>query len=180
MNNYTESSLKSNDTRSKSTEILNLLIKSSERNCRTEKSQGNRYDEVLKLFCVYMFMFCGRYAYETLQSNMSLPSISSISKYLKSNGPLIKEGELRSLQLKKYLEQFQIKHVWISEDATRITARIQYDSSSNELIGFVLPLDSKNGMPNTSVYLARSAREIENHFISDNPVSNQVNYYYRM
>lgn len=168
-----ESALKSNE---KSTEILKLLIQSSENNCRKDKSQGYRYDEVLKLFSVNMYMLCGRYAYETLQSNMSLPSISSISKYLKSNGPVISEGELRSLQLKKYLEQFQIQHVWISEDATRIIGRVQYDSTSNELVGLVLPLDENNGMPVKSVFKARSASEIEDHFKTGTPVSSQVIY----
>lgn len=39
-----------------------------------------------------------------------------------------------------------------------------YDSKSNELVGFVLPLE-KNGMPKPSSFKARSAGEIENHFL---------------
>lgn len=167
-----ESSLNTPDN---STEILKLLMKSSENNCRKDKSQGYRYDEVLKLFAVYMYMFSGRSGYETLQSNIALPSISSVTKYLKTNGPNISEGELRSVQLKTYLDQFQIKHIWLSEDATRIINRVQYNSLNNELIGFVLPLND-NGMPIKSVYKARSAREIEDHFNKEPPVSSQVSY----
>lgn len=167
-----ESSVNSDDC----TEILKLLIKSSENNCRKDKKQGYRYDEVLKLFAVYMYTFSGRIAYETLQSNMSLPSISTITKYLKSNGPNISEGELRSLQLKSYLDQFEINYIWLSEDATRIINRVQYNSVDNELIGFVLPLNADNGLPIKSVYKARSAQEIEEHFKMDPPVSSQVRY----
>lgn len=169
-----ESSSNSSDN---STEILKLLIKSSENNCRKDKSQGYRYDEVLKLFAVYMYMFSGRSGYETLQSNIALPSISSVTKYLKKNGPNISEGELRGDQLKIYLDQFEIKHIWLSEDATRIINRVQYNSFNNELIGFVLPLNDNNGMPIKSVYKARSAREIEEHFNKEPPVSSQVRYF---
>lgn len=157
-------------------EILNLLLKSSKQNCNSDKKQGFRYDDVLKLFSVYLYMLCGRYAYETLQKNISLPSLSSVSNYLKTHGPQIREADLRADQLKTYLARFEINHVWLSEDATRITSRVQYDSSSNEIVGFVLPFD-KNGMPIKSTYMARSAQEIKEHFDNNHPISSQVIYY---
>lgn len=75
-------------------------------------------------------------------------------------------------RIKKILRRLE-PLVWISEDATRITGRVQYDSLSNELIGFVLPLSS-NGMPVRGIYKARSAREIEEHFKGNSTVAHQV------
>lgn len=57
--------------------------------------------------------------------------------------------------------------VCVSEDATRTVGKIVYDQSSNKLIGFSLPLNSQ-GMPETDSFLARSASEIEQHFLNEN------------
>lgn len=52
--------------------------------------------------------------------------------------------------------------VFISS-ATRINGRIQYDSDSNQVMGFSLPIDDQ-GMPIPLSFPARSAAEIESYF----------------
>lgn len=42
--------------------------------------------------------------------------------------------------------------IWVIEDATRVTGKIEYDEFSNKLVGFVLPLE--NGYPQINTYLA--------------------------
>lgn len=154
-------------------DVLNLLVKTAKENQKT-KQNGYRYDDVIKKFSSYIFMLSGRLCYETLSKNIGLPSPSSISRYLKTNGPVVVEGVLRCEELKKYLVDNNLPlFVWLSEDATRINGRIQYDSNTNQLIGFVLPFDS-NGMPISSVYMARSASEIEKHFLNDSTIATQV------
>ncbi|XP_067210201.1 uncharacterized protein [Linepithema humile] len=116
-------------------------------------------------------MLGGRLLYETLYKNLPLPSPTSISRYLQENGQKIVEGELRCDQLKSYLRERNLPPtIWISEDATRITGKIQYDSSTNQLIGLVLPLN-KDGMPISYSFLARSAKEIEHHFSKEKTAS---------
>lgn len=57
------------------------------------------------------------------------------------------EGELRSKELMKYLDEHKAKKiVWISEDATAITSKVNYDPITNQLVGILLPL-GKNGNP---------------------------------
>lgn len=68
-------------------------------------------------------------------------------------------SELRDFILKRGLTPY----VWLSEDATRITGRIQYDPKTNQLVGSVLPFN-KQGMPIAFSYLAASAKAIEEHF----------------
>lgn len=55
------------------------------------------------------------------------------------------------------------KYVWISEDGTGIVKKIEYDPSSNQIVGLVLPTNSTTGMPIAFSFLARSASEIEKH-----------------
>lgn len=57
------------------------------------------------------------------------------------------EGELRSKELMKYLDEHKTKKiVWISEDATAIISKIKYDPITNQLVGILLPIN-KNGNP---------------------------------
>lgn len=55
------------------------------------------------------------------------------------------------------------KIVALSEDATRITGRVQYNSRSNDIIGFPLPID-ESGLPMQGIYKARCASVIEGFF----------------
>ncbi|KAK4873812.1 hypothetical protein RN001_013172 [Aquatica leii] len=54
------------------------------------------------------------------------------------------------------------KVLWISEDATRVSSKVKYDSKTNKLIGFTMPL--VNGMPVTDSFLATSAKRIQDYF----------------
>lgn len=71
---------------------------------------------------------------------------------------------MRAKELKEFLVSRDLPlTVWLSEDATRITGRIQYDSASNQLVGFVLP-SNKQRLPISGTYEATSARKIQESF----------------
>lgn len=75
-----------------------------------------------------------------------------------------------------YLDERKLPFiVSLSHDATRIDGRVQYDSKSNQLIGFVLPIDQETGLPIPYNYKARNAIEFVDHFSSTNPVGHFVN-----
>lgn len=118
----------------KNTFLLQTLINSAERNVNVSNQISNpsfRYSEALKLFSTYIFMLGGRLLYETLYKNLLLPSPTSISRYIQKTGQKIVEGELRCDLLKSYLREKNLPSiVWISEDATRITGKVQYNSST--------------------------------------------------
>ena len=54
----------------------------------------------------------------------------------------------------------------ISEDATCIISRIEYDPTTDNLVGFALPVDEKF-LPSTDSYLATSFEQIEEIFRND-------------
>lgn len=111
-------------------------------------------------------MLAGRSAYQTIHRNLKLaiPSLSSVDKYIRQAKDTLVEGQLRCRELLTYLEKRKLPLiVSLSEDATRIDGRPQYYSKSNEILGFVLPLN-EHGMPKPHSFLARNADEMIHHF----------------
>ena len=76
------------------------------------------------------------------------------------------EGEFRFDKLSAHLDAYKSPRIIsISEDATRIICRIEYDANSDKLVGFVLPVDD-NFLPITESFYAASFEEIEQMFIN--------------
>lgn len=103
----------------------------------------------------------------------SLPSLPSTNRCIQSSNCYIIDGIFRNEELLIYLKERNLPLVVsISEDATRIQERAQYDSYTNQLVGFTLPLDNRTGMPIPYSYPARNATEICYHFSVENSISN--------
>lgn len=153
--------------------FLQILHSTAQKNSKF-KNKGQRYSESLKLFASYLFMIGGRKCYETLQGNLkdSLPSLSSVQRTMASSSDAIIEGEIRFSSLKAYLEAdaYPLK-VWVSEDATRITGRIQYDSKRDQIVGFV-PALTEHGTPQKNAYPATSVDLIKKYFSERSIASN--------
>lgn len=108
----------------------------------------------------------GRLFYKTFKANnkRSVPSLDSVNRYIIKTKSRYLEGHLRCEELRNYLISLSLPWiVSLSEDATRIINRAQYDVSTNQIVGFVLPLNS-NGMPIKMFYSADSASRIESFF----------------
>jgi hypothetical protein len=145
--------------------FLNEVICCYNRNAIRPKA-AYRYSEPLRLFTAYIRMIGGKLSYQTLQANNvgGIPSLSSTYKYINKTRCHFTEGLIRTKELKKYLlEQNLPMVVSLSEDATGISGRIQYNARTNQIIGFTLPLDG-NGIPVPNYYPAQCASEIEGYF----------------
>lgn len=80
---------------------------------------------------------------------------------IQSNKEIITEGELRSKELLEYLEKSNATQtVFLSEDASGILKRVCYDSKSNQMIGLALPINEKNGIPQSKTFIAESAAKM--------------------
>lgn len=128
--------------------FLNKLLETANCNSVRKGKNGFRYDDEIKLYATFIRMLAGRFAYETIQANLpySLPSLPSTNRYIQKTVCNVIEGFLRCKELAEYLD----------ERGTRIEGRVQYDSSTNQITGFVLPIDN-NGMPIPQQYPARNA-----------------------
>lgn len=165
------------DTKSSQTHrILNKLMETANKNANRPPG-GYRFDAEVTSFAVYLRMIAGRMAYQTLQANLklALPSISTTDRFMNRSNHKMVEGVLRSRELLLYLKEKKQKLViCLSEDATRIDNRIQYDRNTNQLIGFALPINEQIGLPIPFSYSARSAAEMLRHFSNGTPVANFV------
>lgn len=157
--------------------FLNKLMAVANKNATTTK-KGFRFDDDIKSFASYFRMLAGPMAYETVQRNLeaALPSISTTNRYISKVHDKIVEGVLRSEELLTYLIERKLPlFVSISEDATRITGRVEYDPKTNQLLGLVLPISDVNGMPTPFTYMARNAEEIFTHLSKKNAIGHFVN-----
>lgn len=69
---------------------------------------------------------------------------------------------MRCQELNAYLDGLKLeKYVWLSEDATSIVAKVEFDPTTNQMVGLVLPMDHNTGMPTAFTFLARNADEIQ-------------------
>lgn len=155
--------------------ILNKLLENADQNISRPK-EGYRFDDDTKRFAAYLRMMCGPTLYNVLHRNLelALPSIVTVNKKIHSSNN-INEGVLRCNELLLYLkEQNSPLVVGLSEDATRIEGRIQFDPKTNQLVGFVLPIISKNGLPSPHVYKANNIEDIVKCFANQTPVANNV------
>lgn len=82
---------------------------------------------------------------------------------------------MRAEELLLYLQQRNLEPVVsLSVDATRVEGKPQYDSTSNQIIGFVLSL-GKNGLPIPYSFPVRNETEICQHFSRTNIESTFIN-----
>lgn len=157
--------------------LLQKLLDTAKRNEHRPKN-GFRYDNDIKRMAVYNRMLSGPLGFNTLQGNLigSLPSLGTTNRYIHRTDHIITEGILRLDELKVYLNNRQ-QPMWVSlsEDATRIINRIQYDSQTNQLLGFVLPTDQNTGIPIPFIYKARNAEEMCSHFCNNPKIAKFVN-----
>ncbi|XP_031349112.1 uncharacterized protein LOC116175142 isoform X1 [Photinus pyralis] len=147
--------------------LMKILLENAynnRKNCN-EKHQGKRYNTTVKLFSTYIYLIGGKLLYEVLSKNLagSLPSVTTVHRELYTNISH-EEGKLLVFQLKEFLlrNKYPCK-VWVSEDGTAISGKIEYNAHQNVLVGFTLPLCEKSGIPK-GIWKADTAQNIFNAF----------------
>lgn len=157
--------------------LLNKLIETADKNVQT-KPGGYRFGNDEKSLATYLRMLVGPLAYETIHRNLTtaIPSLSSTNRYVQKMNCRVNEGILRCNELNLFLEYRNWpKIVSLSEDATRIVGRVQYDRKTNQVLGFVQPIAARNGMPIPFSFPARNAHEIMQYFDGTKSESQLVN-----
>lgn len=157
--------------------FINKLQSVAHTNLSKKSKEGFRFDEEIQMYAAYLRMLCGPLAYNTIQRNLegALPSIVTTNRYINRSKYAVVEGVLRCKELLNYLTELKLPlAVCISEDCTRNEGRVQYDSKTNQIIGFTPPIDKRTGLPIPFTFPARNSKEIFNHFSSKNSVSSNV------
>ena len=105
-------------------------------------------------------------AYSMIQKNMehALPSLRTVQRAIHSEYHPLLEGQFQFDGLVNYLNKYNAPFVVaISEDATRVIARVEYDRENDRMVGFLL-LCNENGLHLPDSFLATSFEAIEQCF----------------
>ena len=160
-----------------STSLFRELLSTACDNCK-RVPQARRHTEIMKKFSLSVLLRIGSSGYELLHKNMpeALSSLSTVKREAaKRYTPLI-EGEFSFDQLVTHLEAYSASRVVsISEDATRVISRVEYDQTKDKLVGFVLPLD-KDLLPLSGSFQATSLSTIEAMFENSKKASSAYVY----
>ncbi|KAL1400202.1 hypothetical protein pipiens_007632 [Culex pipiens pipiens] len=112
-----------------------------------KNKKRNKFIEMLLEICEKQ-QKGGRLNYNTYMSLLPLPSKSTIYQYYSKQMADVPEGVLRTKELVTYIEENNLSpYVFLSEDATAITGRIEYDKKTNRIFGIVHEDDPITGMP---------------------------------
>ena len=128
----------------------------------------HRHPEILKKFATALFIYAGPLAYEFIQQNMpeALPSLRTVQTTIHVEYKALDEGCFRFDDLLQHIKEHDAPNiVSIGEDATRVIARVDYNSKTDCCVGFVLPVD-QDGLPRVDSFLAVSFEAIEKMFAS--------------
>lgn len=110
-------------------------------------NKSNRFDERFKSFCSYLYMKGGASCYESIYLNSVLPVEKSCKRVILETHKM----EIGKVYIDEFVEFMRLHdincdEVIISEDATRISNRVEYDSDSNQLFGLQPELDMITGL----------------------------------
>ena len=125
--------------------------------------QSRRHDEVIKKFSISLLLYSGPMAYNLIQKNMedAIPSLRIVQRMIQSEYYPLSEAQFQFDGLVNHLDEYNSPFfVAISEDATRVVARVEYDHENDRIVGFVLPC-SEDELPLTDSFLAASFEVIE-------------------
>lgn len=151
-----------------SNSILKKMMAQAMKN-QQKAPQGHRFtDPVLDHFCMNVWILGGRQLYEILKANFHgvFPSPSAIERKLNEYHVDVPEGVINVTALKEYLTSNGLPpFVCISEDGTAVKGRREYNSKTNRILGFSLPLQS-NGLPDYRDSIVETAEDIVHHFDS--------------
>jgi len=141
------------------------LIANAEKNIEMLPPQV-RHNTLLKKFAMSLLIYCGPRAYNFISSNLcrAIPCLRTVQRSLAAEYNTFQEGEFRFNKLVQHIKRFNACNaVSLGEDATRVISRIQYDSDSDRLVGFILPCDNK-GLPICDAFIATSFDDMEGYF----------------
>lgn len=118
----------------------------------------------MKLASEWIFLTAGPSSLRFLHEHLCFPSHESAKHWFKKDYENIREGELRVDELIEFLNKNKYPNiVWLSEDATKITGKMEYDSNTDEIIGLVKPINGSTGLPMTHSFPATSPATLQSY-----------------
>ena len=157
------SKISNSTTETKVRSFFRKIVENANKNDDKTIPQIRRHDVLIKKFATSLLLYGGPMAYNLIQKNLesALPSLCTVQRIIQSQSGYLSEGQFQFDELVRHLTKYNAPFVVaISEDATRIVARVEYDKNTDRMVGFVLPCN-EDGLPLCDSYLATSFETIE-------------------
>ena len=157
--------------------LLQEIINNANQNY-SKFSTCRRYFPTIKNFATALFLYSGPLAYEFLQQNVlqAVPCTRTTQSANYAEYNSTDEGSFRFDELQAHIERYKTPRcVSISEDATRVIGRVEYDNITDRCVGFVLPLDD-NRLPIVGSFVANSFSAMVDMFCK-NPIAKYAHIY---
>lgn len=127
-------------------------------------AKSNRFDENIKKTALYCFLRGGLNFYNFMSQNMSLPCEKTITRYMNKYHNKLIEGKLYVKELRDFLDRNELPRcVSVTEDATKITEIVEFDSNNCTLVGLTSPFNPSNGLVFENYFKANSSNQIAHH-----------------
>lgn len=128
-----------------------------------QKGRKIEFSDDIKRFSMCVFITGGRSNYVQFMKCLPLPKPATLYKYYSGQCENIPEGILRARAFSEYLDRANSsKLVWLSEDATAVTSKLEYDSNFKRMIGNTYNDCPASGLPILSPSV-RSAKDVKHH-----------------
>lgn len=140
--------------------VLLPWIRNIFQNLQTTKNKY-KYDIPIEKFALLIYIFGGRNCYEFLRLNLSgsLPHVSRMESLIRNQEMMMIEGEFRFQSMQEYSKSSKCNYVFIAEDATSATCRVDYDATLNAFIGLSPPL--VDGLPQVNFFQTENFDQLE-------------------
>ena len=146
--------------------VLKEMLENAKSNT-ARNPNSYRHSDVSKKFSAALFIYAGPLTYEFIEQNLSksMPSLCTVQRHMHAEYKTFHESVFHFDELLDHISQSQAsRSIAISEDATRIICRIDYDVETDRCVGFVLPIGAC-GLPLVDSFLAVSFTAIENSYL---------------
>lgn len=126
------------------------------RSSKDTKPHARRYTLLEKDICCFEYLTSGNAHYKYLAANSLTMTTKTIQRHIQTNSTHIREGIIDAIGLKEYLvrNKFPLRVV-LCEDATKVTAAVEFDYKQDTLRGLVSPLND-NGLSDPTFFAATS------------------------
>ena len=140
--------------------VFNRFLNESTKNFALG-SKGNKFPRMLKEFSTLLYLQGGPSLYDMIARNASVLSLPTVKKNVSSAEDRLAVGFLDCEGLITHMEKYKTKRIIISEDATRLKAKVVYNVKSNCFVGLIAPEDPSTGLPIPDFFQIKSPSDME-------------------
>lgn len=132
-----------------------------------------RYTPAQDQIFLYQFIQGGKEYLKWQRGNTTAPCLRTMQRKLAARAKSITEGEFRLHELIDFLQKNNLPmDIVLSEDATKINGRVEYDYTTKQVRGLVGPMN-KEGMPQCHIFKATDPASILR-YLNTYPVGRNV------